>query len=257
MSNNQSGEFAAAAEAAAANVNSAADALATWPAATWFHSFTLADGTRVDSPCKSVELLQMEFDAFFAGIDFRDCSVLDIGAWDGAFSFEAKRRGAARVLATDWWAWTHSGSRALERFLYVRRNLGLDVDYRLIDIPELSVSTVGSFDVVLFLGVFYHLREPLSIIDRLAGIAKSLLIVESHLDLVELPFPAMRFYPGAEINNDPTNWWGPNPACIEQLLKTAGFAEVGFWPHPTGGRGIFHAWPSNRTGRGLIGASAT
>jgi tRNA (mo5U34)-methyltransferase len=234
-------ELTTAAETAAAAVRSPAEAIAAWPAGTWFHSFILSDGTRIDAPIKTNKLLQMEFDAFFAGIDLHGRSVLDIGAWDGAFSFEAKRRGAARVLATDRWAWTHS--QALEHFLYVRRDLRLDdVDYQIIDIPQLSKQTVGTFDVVLFLGVFYHLREPISVLDRLAEIATDVLILESHLAVEDLPFPAMRFYPGDELNHDPTNWWGPNRLCLEELLKSSGFTDIGFTPHPLGpARGIFHA----------------
>jgi tRNA (mo5U34)-methyltransferase len=239
-------QIIARAESAAENISTPAEALTAYPPYTWFHSFLLSDGTRVDAPIKSYDVLQQEFDAFFSDIDLRNLSVLDIGAWDGAFSFEANRRGAARVLATDYFAWTHPHTRALEHFLFVRRDLGLDVEYRLIDIPELSKETVGTFDVVMFFGVFYHLREPISILDRLADIADRLLILETHLDLSDVPYPAMRFYPGAELASDPTNWWGPNRACIEELLKAAGFADVRFTPHPTAPpsryRGIFHAW---------------
>jgi tRNA (mo5U34)-methyltransferase len=235
-------EFVARAESNAAQVTSPAEALVSYPPATWFHSFVLSDGTRVESPIKSLDALQLEFDVFYSDIDFRGRSVLDIGAWDGAVSFEAKRRGAARVLATDF-AWTHPHNSALEHFLFVRRNLGLDVEYRLIDIPELSKDTVGTFDFVMFFGVLYHLREPISILDRLADIANPWLILETHLDLGGVPYPAMRFYPTSELAGDATNWWGPNRMCVEELLKTAGFSEVQFTPYPLPewSRGIFRA----------------
>src|SRR5690349_4369831 len=106
-------QFAARAESSVAKVRSPAEAMMAYPPGTWFHSFVLSDGTRVDAPIKTVEQLQLEFDAFFSNIDFRGRSVLDVGAWDGAFSFEAKRRGAARVVATDYFAWTHPHTRAL------------------------------------------------------------------------------------------------------------------------------------------------
>jgi tRNA (mo5U34)-methyltransferase len=243
-------EFVTHAERAVASIGSTEEALTAYPPMTWFHSFVLADGTRIDGPIKTVEVLQREFETFFAGIDFGGRSVLDIGAWDGAFSFEAKRRGAGRVLATDHWAWTHPHTRALEHFLFVRRDLGLDVEYSLLDVPELSREHLGRFDIVLFLGVLYHLREPISVLDRLASMTERLLIVETHMALTELSYPAMRFYPGAELNNDPTNWWGPNRACVEGLLKSSGFSEVDFRPHPSEptSRGIFHASKPPSTG---------
>ena len=235
--------FIARAEARVAAISSSAQAITAYPPVTWFHSFVLSDGTKVEG-IKLLSTLQAEFNAFFREVNFQGASVLDIGSFDGAFAFEAKRRGAAHVLATDYWAWTHPIHPVLERFLYVRRDLDLKVDYRLIDIPDISVSKVGEFDIVLFLGVFYHLREPITIVDRLGAITENLLIFETHLDLEEVPYPAMRHYPGSEVGypGDTTNWWGPNRACIESLLDHAGFREVHFPPHPfTPSRGIFHA----------------
>jgi tRNA (mo5U34)-methyltransferase len=140
--------------------------------------------------------------------------------------------------------WTYPGSRILERFLYVRRDLGINIDYGLIDVPDISATTVGQFDIVLFLGVFYHLREPITIIDRLGAIVRNSLILETYLDLEDVGYPAMRYYPGSEIgfHGDPTNWWGPNRACIESLLEHAGFRESKFTRHPfDSSRGIFLA----------------
>jgi FkbM family methyltransferase len=208
--------------------------------ATWFHSFVLSDGTLVDG-AKTPAILQAEFETILAPLSLDGLSVLDIGAWNGAYSFEAKRRGAARVLATDMFAWTHPRFRGLEKFLYVRKDSGLDVEYNLIDVPDITTETVGQFDVVLFLGVFYHLPDPLSAVKNLAEIAKRWLVLETHLDLDEVPYPAMRYYPDRELQDDPTNWWGPNRKCIEALLENAGFSQIRFTPYPTGRRGIFHA----------------
>lgn len=89
------------------------------------------------------------------------------------------------------------------------------------------------------LGVFYHLIDPISALQRIAPLAKEVLVVETHIALRELSYPAMSFYPGAELNNDPTNWWGPNMACIRDLLRTIGFNRV---QETLNGRGTFHAW---------------
>jgi tRNA (mo5U34)-methyltransferase len=230
-------------EARAARIHTPAEALLAYPPATWFHSCVLSDGTTICAPVKGLDVLKKEFDAFLNGIDIKGRSVLDIGSFDGAFAFEAKRRGAARVLATDYWAWTYLGHRVLERFLYVRRDAKTDVEYRVIDVPDISVSSVGQFDIVMFLGVFYHLREPITILDHLGLITRNCLILETYLDLQDVPYPAMRHYPGSEAANDSTTWWGPNRACVEALLKHAGFREILFTVHPINpARGIFHAF---------------
>ena len=181
-------------------------------------------------------------DRILGPMDFTGQSVLDIGAWNGGFSFEAKRRGAKRVLATDWFVWRPI-PWALEKLFYVRNDSKLEIEVRMIDISDISVRNVGHFNIVFFFGVFYHLREPISILDRLAEIANPWLILETYIDLQHVPYPAMRFYPEAELGKDPTNWWGPNRACVEDLLTTAGFSEIRCTPHPLSGdnRAVFHA----------------
>lgn len=224
-------------------LGSPAEALKELGTEAWHHSFVLSDGTRV-SGGKTLETLQREFDAIFAPLDLHGRTVLDIGAWNGAFAFEAVRRGAARVLAVDLYTWVDPRFRGLERFLYVRKDSGCyNVDYRILDVRDINRAAVGSFDVVLFLDVLYHLREPLSIFDRLAEIAEECLVLQTYLDQVDdVSYPAMRYFPGDELAGDPSNWWGPNQACVEALLGTSGFSDIGSRRHPVGmDRGIFHA----------------
>jgi tRNA (mo5U34)-methyltransferase len=235
------------AEELIAGINSPADAQRElgFLQGEWFHSFVLADGTRING-AKSLEVLQVEFEEVFGPIDLAGRSVLDVGAWNGAFTLEAMRRGAARALSVDFYTWVDPRYRALEKFLYVRKDSGFsNIEYKVLDVQEISKANVGTFDIVLFLGVFYHLREPLSILDRLAEIVQDCLILETYLDPIDnVAYPAMRYYPGDELAGDPTNWWGPNQACIEALLRSCGFAAVDprFHPHPMRqGRGIFHA----------------
>jgi tRNA (mo5U34)-methyltransferase len=169
-------------------------------------------------------------------------SVLDVGAWDGFYSFESERRGAARVLATDSFVWTHQKAG----FLTARRLLQSRVEDLDIDVLDLRPDRVGVFDVVLFLGVLYHMRHPLLALERVASVAGDHLILETHVDMLDVPRPAMAFYPTGELNNDQTNWCGPNPPMILAMLKTVGFsrAEVfaGPFEMPTSTRMIFHAW---------------
>src|SRR5205085_11848007 len=140
-------------------------------------------------------------------------TVLDVGAWDGFFSFEAERRGAERVVALDTFAWQARGEGTGKAgFELARRALGSKVDDVEVDVLDLSPETVGTFDVVLFLGVLYHMRDPLPALDRLASVTRELLVLETHVDLLGLRRPAMAFYPGFELDGDWSNWWGPNPA---------------------------------------------
>jgi tRNA (mo5U34)-methyltransferase len=194
---------------------------------------------------KSLQLCTEEADLIFGRVDLVGRSVLDIGAWNGFFSFEAKRRGAAHVLATDSYCWAHPQIKGRETFDIARSALGIDVDARQIDVAELSPSAVGEFDIVLYLGVFYHRYDAIEALAKAAGLAKQLLIVETHLEMRHVDVPAMMFFPGRELANDPTNWWGPNEHCVKALLIGHGFQEVEVSRHPGGtNRAIFHAWRS-------------
>jgi tRNA (mo5U34)-methyltransferase len=153
-------------------------------------------------------------------------SVLDIGAWDGFYSFEAKRRGAARVLATDSYSWTGPGWGSKAGFLLARQALGLDVEDLDIDVMELSPDRVGTFDVVLLLGVLYHLKDPITAVERAASVTGRLLVVETVANFAWLPVPTARLFVGAELNSDDTNWWALNPVALRALLRHNGFRDV-------------------------------
>jgi tRNA (mo5U34)-methyltransferase len=210
----------------------------------WYHSIDLGNGV-VTPGRKSFATCTAEAHAIFGRVDLSGRTVLDVGAWNGFFSFEAKRRGAARVLATDSVAWTRPRDGMREPFDLARSVLGLDVEAREIDVAQLSTDSVGEFDIVLYLGVFYHRQDAIEALARVARLARQLLIVETHLDLRDIDRPAMAFYPGDELLGDKTNWWGPNERCMKALLHGHDFAEVEFAEHPGGpARGIFHAWRS-------------
>jgi tRNA (mo5U34)-methyltransferase len=91
---------------------------------------------------------------------------------------------------------------------------------------DLTPEKVGTFDLVLFLGVLYHMRYPLQALERVFSVTGEQLILETHVDLIGCKRPAMAFYPGKELGRDPTNWWGPNPAAVLGMLKTVGFRRV-------------------------------
>lgn len=196
----------------------------------WFHSIDFGNGV-VSKGHRPHPVLMEEADFIFRDLRPGD-AVLDIGAWDGIYSFEAKKRGAGRVLATDHFCWVGDGWGRKETFDFARATLGLDVEDAVLDVPDVTLGNVGHFDVVVFLGVFYHLRNPFLAMERLAEIATRQLVVGTQLDALELDRPAMVFYPTTELNGDPTNWWGANPRCVLDMLKVLGFAHTEYLPHP-------------------------
>ena len=187
----------------------------------WYHTIDLGQGLVTagvdDTPYRLARL------DFPPSLDGR--SVLDIGAWDGFFSFEAERRGAARVLASDWYSWHGPGWGTKAGFELARTILGSRVEDIDIDVMDLSPERVGTFDVVLFLGVLYHLPHPLLALERIASVTRGVLILETVVDLIGLRRPAMAFYPDRQLNDDPTNWWGPNAAAVHAMLGAVGFAS--------------------------------
>jgi tRNA (mo5U34)-methyltransferase len=207
----------------------------------WHHELDLEGGVRTPGMTK-LEVLTQQADIYFKdGVAGR--SVLDIGCWDGYNSFEAKRRGARRVLATDHFAWSEAcwGNRA--SFDLARKRLAPDVEVMDIDVPEITPESVGVFEIVLFLGVLYHLRHPLTALEGVSAVCSSMIVLETHLDAFELDRPGMIFYPNTELADDPTNWWGPNSECVVAMLKDVGFSEVHHEQHPLHpNRSIFHGY---------------
>lgn len=200
-------------------------------------------GSGVLSPgAKKLDVLRAEADVYFKpGIAGK--SFLDIGCYDGFNSFEAHRRGASRVLATDHFVWSDRGGGDRRSFETARDHFAPAVEVLDIDLPDMSESVIGRFDIVLFAGVLYHLRHPFAMLEKLAPLALETFIVETHLETTGERRPAMVFYPGAELNSDRTNWWGPNRACVEAMLRDVGFDDIAYQNHPTYGpaRGVFHA----------------
>ena len=189
---------------------------------TWWHRINLKHGIITpgcdNTPYKLTQIGMPEY--------LTNWTVLDIGASDGYFSFEAERRGASRVLAADVWDGKCWGMQAKTGFDIARKALQSKVESIQIDVLDIMPETVGTFDLVLFLGVLYHMPHPLLALERVFSVTKKQLILESHIERVGGNRPMVVFFPGSEMNNDPTNWWGPNVAAIEAMLKTVGFRRV-------------------------------
>jgi tRNA (mo5U34)-methyltransferase len=189
----------------------------------WFHSIELAPGIITPGAAGATrdQLRVMKIPRDLSGR-----TVLDIGAWDGFFSFEAERRGAGRVVAADSFAWSGESWGRKAGFELARDALGSNVEDVEIDVMDLAPDRIGTFDLVLFLGVLYHMRHPLLALERVASVTGDQLILETQVDLTWTRRPAMAFYPGLELGWDPTNWWGPNPEAVKAMLHVVGFTRV-------------------------------
>lgn len=191
----------------------------------WYHRLDLGGGVITpghEDPAERLALIGLPE-------DLSGKRVLDVGAWDGGFSFACERRGAAEVVAADWFAWHGPNWSDKRGFELARRALNSNVRDVDVDVMDLSPEAVGgTFDVVLFLGVLYHLRHPLLALEKLRSVVApgGLAIVETHVDLIGLRRPAIAFYGANELNDDPTNWCGPNPQAVCSMLRAAGFAEA-------------------------------
>src|SRR5579862_8443129 len=185
----------------------------------WYHSLELPDG-KVIPGLLTLEQLKTRISRYPIPQDLRGKRVLDIGAWDGWFSFEMERRGAS-VLAVD--------SARNTRLLEAKSLLGSQIDYRIADICRLTAKQVGTFDIVLFLGVLYHLKHPLLALENVCGMCRDMACIESFVtDSATSGIPSLEFYETAELRGQLDNWCGPNIACLLAMTRSAGFARVQF-----------------------------
>jgi tRNA (mo5U34)-methyltransferase len=183
-----------------------------------YHTIELPDGGVLPG-LQTPEHLRWRLSLFGLPEDLRGKRVLDIGAWDGWFSFECERRGA-EVVAVD--------CVALNTFIEARDLLHSRVEYRTLDVGELSAATLGRFDVVLFFGVLYHLRHPLLGLEKIVELCTDVALVESFVIAREqraVP-SVMEFYERGELGGQLDNWCGPSPEGLLAMCRSAGFATA-------------------------------
>lgn len=225
----------------------------------WYHHVPLAEG--VVTPGQAPFMWEKE-----TLPSFKDRSVLDIGAWDGGYSFLAEREGASRVVAldhyvwgidwraretywaecaakgvlpdhrrdtTDFWDDSLPGQRPFE---FARTTLGSQVDTVVADFTTVDLEELGQFDVVLYLGVLYHMPEPLTCLQRVRRVTRHVAAIGT----VGLNMPGfndqrlLQFEPGNEVSGDFGNWYVPSESALVGMCVAAGFprAEVVFGPAP-------------------------
>jgi tRNA (mo5U34)-methyltransferase len=190
--------------------------------AGWYHSLEFPDGTRIDGHI-SLEILKQRYADFGLPDDLCGKRALDIGAWDGWFSFEMERRGA-EVTAVD--------VAAVPNFEIARRRMQSNVRYIVSDVCNLPRHNPGRFDYVLFLGVLYHIRHPLLALDIVCGLTREIAIIDSFVidgderQHIDSPLPFCEFYETDELGGSLDNWFGPTVDCLLAFCRSAGFVRV-------------------------------
>jgi tRNA (mo5U34)-methyltransferase len=223
---------------------------------TWFHTIDLGDGlvTRGNPPSAIIEA---------AFPEVRGRSVLDIGAWDGKYSFQAEQRGAERVVALDHYVWRldHVGRQRyydeceangtlpdpdlidrgfLMEGLYGRSGFDMAKEYLdsevepvVDDFMSMDLAGLGAFDVVLYFGVLYHMVDPVSALRRLRQVTAGVAVIETaaiHVPGYEHE-SLTGFFAGNELHADYGNWFAPNVTALEGMCRAAGFGRVELKAH--------------------------
>jgi tRNA (mo5U34)-methyltransferase len=204
---------------------------------TWVHRIDLGHGLITPGLWGDPQPVVM---AALDRIDFRGKKVLDIGCWDGLWSFEAEKRGAAVVYATD--LVSQRDFRGHPTVHLARKALRSRVIYR----PDVSVYDVErlgvrDFDVVIYAGVYYHVKDPLRSFSALRRVLK----VGGHLitegAILDEPGVSARFFYHDHHKGDRSNWWVPTRDCLRQWVECSYFSEVENFPVWDAGGGNLRA----------------
>lgn len=218
----------------------------------WCHSIDLGNGVVTPGLSKTKPLSEDELP------NLANKSVLDIGAWDGLNSFMAESHGASRVVALDHYAW---GVDMAKRNVYwqeckdqdifpdyrqdesdfwdptlpgkvgfdlAKEELGSKVESIVGDFHNVDPNTIGTFDVVLFLGVLYHLRNPLLALEKVRALTSHVAVIEtSAISIPELEeYGLIRFYSADELDGDFGNYFGTSASGLAGMARAAGFSKT-------------------------------
>lgn len=209
----------------------------------WYHKIELPGG--VTTPGWA----PLAPEAYRIPDDLTGLRVLDVGAWDGYWTFEALRRGAAQVVAIDDFSdylglLEESDRQAWATFDLCRDAFGYGPErcQRIeMSVYEVNPERLGEFDMVFFFGTLYHLRYPLLALDMLSSVCKGDIFIETAVCDDFSPYrggfghgysgghAVMEFYPTSEYGNNPTNWWAPTTACLGLMTMAAGWPNTDVW----------------------------
>lgn len=188
-----------------------------------YHSIRLPGGDILEG-AMTLEWQDQRFAAFGLPESLHGKRALDIGPWDGFYTFELERRGAD-VVCIDY--------VDLDTFRNLHRTLGSRADYRRLDIYELDPKDIGAFDIVLCLGVLYHLKHPLLAIEKLCAVCRDVCVIDTFVvdgtstgKGTRPSFPYAEFYEYGELGGQTDNWCGPSVDMVEAWIRAAGFARA-------------------------------
>lgn len=191
-------------------------------AVTWYHAFDFGNGLRTKTHCHHIDdhrRIWRFIESHLDGIDFRDKSVLDIGAWDGYWSFFAESRGARAVLASDDLGQNWSAGRGIH---LAKELLGSSVEVN----QNLSVYDLASlgrtFDVILFLGVYYHLHDPFHALAQIRHCCHpgTIVVIDGPVATALRPNEALYDFAGHNCE------WLPTVEALRQLLCATYFTPA-------------------------------
>ncbi|HEY3796891.1 MAG TPA: DUF1698 domain-containing protein [Caulobacteraceae bacterium] len=163
--------------------------------------------------------------------DLTGATILEIGPAEGFFTRELVKRGA-KVTAVDYMPKHFHGFAMMEELA------GIEFDFRQANLYDLKTLDLGTFDIVLCLGVLYHLPDPVRALWTLRDYVKGQLILETLISREFEDVPCARYLPADSSNGDITNFWAPNPMCCKNMLEDVGFKVRNTWLNDT--RGMFH-----------------
>lgn len=209
----------------------------------WYHKIELPYGIVTPG------LAPIDPSAYRIPTDLTGKCILDVGSWDGYWTFEALKRGARKVVAIDDFSdylgsLNRSDRKAWENFDLCRSALGYSEDKckRIeMSVYDISEAELGIFDIVFFFGTIYHLRHPLLVLDKISTLCKHEIYIESAILDDYSPYRGgigqgypgqqmiMEFYPGNQYGNNETNWWAPTLFCLMGMTYAAGFKDVEGW----------------------------
>jgi tRNA (mo5U34)-methyltransferase len=203
----------------------------------WHQRFHLSE--KVLAP--GVNDIEWLFDQAGVPASLEGASVLDVGTTNGGAAFIAEMRGATRVVAVDIYDPDRFG------FDEIRTELGSQVDFVKGSVYQLPELLNEQFDVVLFLGVLYHLRHPLLAIDSLRRLTRGVLYLETAVSGEPADPPRSDFYRRDELNADSSNWFAPSISCLGDWVESSGFVvrgDITHWPHQHPQRACLAAQPT-------------
>ena len=157
-------------------------------------------------------------------LQLQDVKIIDVGAYEGFYSFQMEQRGAS-VTANDHFVWNWPGDNSRSNFDLIYEVTGSKIS--ILD-AEFDSLPIKQNQITLFLGVLYHLEDQIDALRKIRETATHLVVLETLVDALDASGPTMKYYPGSSLNNDKSNQFGPNLDALIGLIEAAGYSSFEF-----------------------------